>query len=191
MKKTFIYQTKIFSRIPPILRDSVDKLLQTSFPWAFEHATSEHKDRFCSRKDIFCHIVALERNIPIGYAAGLKRSIIYEGRSILLGGVGGMCVTPNRRNRGIGKRILDQTMRELQRIHCDVAYLCTNVNESWMVKFYGTVGFVPLGRSHTYVGKTGKRYTDCDAMIAQINSQAKFQFVLHEKSAFDIGKGNW
>lgn len=188
---TLDYRIRKYTRIPPTLQVLVDTLLQISFPWAFEHATPEHKDRFCSKKDIFYYIIAFEANTPIGYTAVLKRSIILEGTPVLLGGVGGMCVVPKKRRRGIGNTILDAAMNELQRTQCDIAYLCTDLKNNWLVNFYARVGFVPLRRSHTYTGKSGKRYTDMDGMIAPVCSVEKFQRIITSKKALDIGRGNW
>lgn len=74
---------------------------------------------------------------------------------------------------------------------CDIAYLCTNVEKEWMVRFYKKAGFVRLMRGHTYTGKSGKRYTEFDGMIAPVCSAEKFQRISMIKKPFDIGRGNW
>lgn len=189
--RTKVCRLRKFARIPPSLQDSIDTLLQISFPWVFEQATPEHKDRFCSGKDIYCHIVVLEGSIPIGHAAVLKRSILYKGRPILLGGVGGMCVAPKKRKHGIGKSILETAMEELRRDQCDITYLCTDPRNKWLVDFYASVGFVPLRRPHTYLGVSGKRYSDTDGMVAPVCSMEKFNLVKKSRTQLDIGRGNW
>lgn len=189
--RTKVFKVRTFTQIPSRFQDSIDELLQISSPWTFEKATPEHKDRFCSAKDIFCHVVALEENTPISYAAVLKRSILFEGIPVLLGGIGGMCVAPKKRRRGIGNTILDAAMNELRRTQCDIVYLCTDLKNHWLVNFYARVGFVPLRRPHTYVGASGKRYTDRDGMIAPVCSTEKFQYIASSNTVLDIGRGNW
>jgi hypothetical protein len=75
---------------------------------------------------------------------------------------------------------------------CDIAYLCANVhNPGILTLYYGQIGFVPLGRPHTYRGKSGKRYTDQDGMIAPVTSPETFAQVIKDQPRFDIGRGNW
>lgn len=64
------------------------------------------------------------------------------------------------------------------------------VNDPSIVRLYGQFGFVPLGRPHTFIGKSGPRYTDTDVMIAPVNSPALFDTVRLEREPFDIGTGN-
>jgi hypothetical protein len=55
-----------------------------------------------------------------------------------------------------------------------------------------TIGFfVPLGRAHTYRGKSGKRYTEQDGLIAPVTSPETFARVIKDQPPFDIGRGNW
>ncbi len=61
----------------------------------------------------------------------------------------------------------------------------------WMVRFYEKAGFVRLPRGHTYSGKSGKRYSENDGMIAPVSSIEKFQRIITSEKLFDIGRGNW
>lgn len=126
-----------------------------------------------------------------GVTGVLRREINYEGKQITLGGIGGLCTRFDRRQMGVATKLLFKAMEELKKAGCDMAYLCTSIEKPWMVKFYGKVGFILLGRPHTYLGKSGKRYTDHDAMIAPVNSKEIFKFVLLQQSNFDIEVGNW
>lgn len=185
---------KTVSTPPQNLKGQVRRLLAEGFAWEATMTTAqklEYQDRFCSKKDIFGYVLALENKEVIGIAIVLKRALIYKTQAIMLGGIGGMCTRKDKQRQGIATRLLTQAMKELRQAHCDIAYICTNIKSPWMVNFYGKVGFVPLGRSHTYLGKSGKRYYGHDAMIAAVNSQKLFQLVISQKSAFDIGVGNW
>ena len=53
------------------------------------------------------------------------------------------------------------------------------------------IGFRLLDKPHTYVGESGKRYTDIDGMIAPVCSQKLFQTIVESPLPVDIGVGNW
>ncbi len=64
-------------------------------------------------------------------------------------------------------------------------------NEPAILRLYGRVGFLPLGKPYTYLGKSGKRYTENDGMVAQVKSKDIFDFITKDEEPFDIGNGNW
>ena len=151
--------------------------------------TAEDDDKYCSEP--FLNLLAIEKNSVIGAARLFKREIAYGGRKIILGGIGEVCTREDKRRRGVATGITKRAMEELKSQKCDIAYLCTNIGEEWKVKLYGKFGFVPLGRPYTYLGKSGKRYTDIDGMIAPLKSREKFLLILNGKEILDLGKGNW
>ncbi|OGK44626.1 hypothetical protein A2956_03875 [Candidatus Roizmanbacteria bacterium RIFCSPLOWO2_01_FULL_37_57] len=81
-------------------------------------------------------------------------------------------------------------MDQMKKLKCDIAFLDTNI-DSFLGKFYKKYGFVPLNRPYTFLGKSRKRYSDTDGMIAQITSKALFTEILTDSKPFDIGFGNW
>lgn len=151
---------------------------------------AEHDDRFSGKKDIDKAIVAIENGQIIGCITTLKRTITFEGENIVLGGIGAVCTHPDKRRMGISSALLAASKVELQKAGADIAYLCTDVDEEgqWL---YSKIGFVPLRRSHTYLGPSGQRYFDDDGMIAPINSPEVFKRVMASREPFDIGSGNW
>jgi hypothetical protein len=82
-------------------------------------------------------------------------------------------------------------MQILHAAQADVAYLCADLGNPSRLRLYGQFGFVPLGRPQTYVGPSGTRYTDDDAMLAPIGSPAVFERIMAAREPFDIGRGNW
>lgn len=185
---------KVFSTLPKALESQSKALSLACFSWA-GHQTAkqkeEGKDRFCSNPDTWRYVIAIEDNNLVGQVVVLKRNIPFDGKSIILGGIGGMCTSEDKRKHGIGAKLLAVAMKELREAGCDVCYLCTDIKKPWMVSFYRKEGFVVLGRPHTYLGKSGKRYTDHDAMIAPVNSRVKFDHIMESKLPLDIGIGNW
>ncbi len=151
---------------------------------------AEHDDRFSGKKDIDKAVCAIEDGHIIGAVTTLKRTIPFEGKNIVLGGIGAVCTHPDKRRQGVSSKLLKASMEQLRKDGCDVAYLCTDVHEEG-VWLYSPVGFVPLVKPHTYLGLSGKRYTDTDGMVAAINSPEIVKRILESPEPFDIGTGNW
>lgn len=196
MKKTSKdwFEIRRYKTLPRDLEEKVENLKKICFNWQ-ERMTQEektkHYDRFCSKRDVIEHLLALEKNSVIGLSIALKRKITFKNKKIILGGVGGLCVLPEKRRKKVATSLLKATVKELKNANCNIAYLCTNLENPGMIKFYSRFGFTALGRPHTYLGKSGKQYKDKDAMIAPINSVKIFQEVKEDKEPFNIGTGNW
>ncbi|MDZ7586210.1 MAG: GNAT family N-acetyltransferase [Patescibacteria group bacterium] len=184
----------VYKRISERLKKPVKQFDRDCFPWIYEtkKRISEHQDKFSpSVKDQFSHFCALENNNLIGRVIVMKRKIKFANRPVILGGIAGVCVCPEKRKKGLATKLLKRAMAELKKTGCDIAYLCTDAGNQGFLKLYGQVGFTVLGRPQTYSGKSGKRYIDNDAMIAPVNSLTIFKQVLIAKEPLDIGAGNW
>jgi|SRR3989339_82468 len=184
----------VYRRLPEIIEKQIKKFGRVCFPWIYEtkNRIREHKDKFSpSIKNQFCHVCALENKDLIGRVVVMKRKIKFQKHPIVLGGIAGVCVCPEKRKQGLGSKLLNKAMNELKRADCDIAYLCTDVGNSGYLKLYGQFGFKALGRQQTYLGKSGKRYVDNDAMIAPVNSATIFKRVMTGTEILDIGNGNW
>lgn len=153
-----------------------------------EEARREMYDRFHG-DDGIGYILAHAGNELIGAIKILRRAIPFAGRTIQLGGIGGVATRDDWRGRGVASATTAAAMAFLRQHECDIAYLCTDIAKLGVL--YGKVGFIPLGRPHTYVGASGTRYTDNDGMIAPVNSRELFDAVLAAQGPFDIGPGNW
>lgn len=109
----------------------------------------------------------------------------------MLGGIGGVGTKTEYRGKGIATKMLDLVEGILKDAGCGIGFLDADINDPKLVKIYGRIGYVVLGRDTTFFGKSGKRYTTPDGMIAPINSQEIFQEVLSDNKPFDIGTGIW
>lgn len=184
----------VYNKLPRFLKDQIDRFDQVCFPWIYqsEKRINEHRDKFSpSLKDQIGHVCALDKNSLVGRVVIMKRKITFENKPVILGGVAGVCISPEKRKLGLATKLLDRAIKELKLTGCDIAYLCTDVEDKGYLKLYGRFGFKVLGRLQTYLGKSGKRYIDHDAMIAPINSKTIFDLVISEKENLDIGSGNW
>lgn len=196
MKKdrTSRFHIRTYKILPDEIKHQVDAIDKESFSWVSSLAPKEfiaHKDKFCSGNDRIGYIVVQEGEAVIGAVTILRRTIVFDGVSMILGGIGGLCTRNDKRKNGVGTLLLTQAMDELHRAVCDIAYLCTDVSKGWMIRFYQKAGFVRLKQGHTYTGKSGKRYTELDGMVAPICSKELFQRIHLIKKPFDIGRGNW
>ena len=179
-----------YKKLPRNLKEEFEGLMKRSFSW---HETGQEKeteqDKFCSQKDQIGFVLSLNNNQLIGAVIILKRLIKFNGVNLILGGIGGVSVLRKYRRQGMATVMLKTAMENLQRENCDLAYLCTDIEK--LKKLYTPAGFVALNRPHTFLGKSGKRYTEHDAMVAPVNSLEKFQAVLADNKPFDIDRGNW
>lgn len=186
------YIIKKYKVLPRNIENQAGELSRLCFNHYKE--TKEQKkidaDKFYNNKAIIT-VLALENNRVIGRAKVIKRDISYKGVKIVLGGLGGVCTLPEKRRKGVAALVVRIAFDELINQDCDIAYLCTDINNPYKVRLYNRVGFVSFGKPHQYQGKSGKIYIDHDAMIASVNSKSKFDLVMKGSEIFDIGHGNW
>lgn len=179
-----------YKKLPQKLRTIFDQFIYESFDRGLSRGElKEDNDKFCSKKDRIGYVLTFKVNRIIGAVIILKRRIRFNGANLILGGVGGVSVHKKYRRQGIATAMLKIAMRNLKREKCDLVYLCTYIEK--LKKLYSPAGFTALNRPHMFLGKSGKRYTEHDAMIAPVNSPEKFKAVLTDNKPFDIGRGNW
>ena len=135
------------------------------------------------------YVIAHERKEIVGVINLLKRKINFKIKTMLLGGIGGVCTHGDWRRQGIASRLLQKSLEVLKQQECDIALLCTDVNK--LGKLYSQVGFAPLGRQYKATGLSGKIYLDDGGMIVPVNSQKLFNEVLNDKKTFDIQGQDW
>lgn len=185
-----MFKIIFYKKLPQSLKTDFDSLMKRSFSW---HQSGPEKqeeyDKFCSKKDQIGYILSFNDKRIIGAVIILERQVKFNEANLVLGGIGGVSVRRKYRRQGLAIAMLKTAMEMLKQEKCDIAYLCTDVKK--LKNLYLPVGFVVLNRPHTFLGRSGKRYTEYDAMIAPVNSSEKFQKVLADKAPFDIGRGNW
>ncbi len=182
------------SFLPTLIARSVTELDLLCFRHHGEPTDKQHADghdRFCSSGDLLYYILAMENGRLIGETRVFKRTIVYNGQKIVLGGIGSVATHPDKRKQGIATRMVRRGMDLLAKKHCDVAYLCADTHSLKALEFYEEFGFRRLLQNHTYVGRSGKRYIDTDGMIAPVGSKILFEKIFSTAVPFDIGVGNW
>ena len=150
-----------------------------------------HKDKYCSDGDIKSWVLAFQNNEMIGKIAIFSREITFKNQIIILGGIGKVKVRDDQRKKGIATKMMNAAMEELHKINCDVAFLCTDISNQFLVSFYNKFGFTLLNKNYTYLSKSGARYIEPDGMLAPVKSLELFGAILMDEDALDIGVGNW
>ncbi len=190
-----IIEIRVFDSLPEQINEVSSRLCREAFEFESEEEPSNPEgeqevfEKYCSEADLFRQLLAFEDSEIIGGLELYKRSIAFDGRTILLGGFGGVWTRSDKRRKGVSTALLKRGMDILRDHACDIAYLCTDVTK--LGGLYGAVGFQPLVANHTYLGRFGKRHVDSDGMIAPVCSEEVLSRILNSKEPFDIGRGNW
>lgn len=138
----------------------------------------------------FARILIYNDNKLIGHARLFKRNIEFEGENIILGGIGGVCVTESARGQGIASQMLEKGLEILKKQQCDMAIL--NVDrKKGIYSLYEKFGFKFLNRDISYENADGKICYDGDSMLIAINSHDKYNMIINSKNILHQGKGYW
>lgn len=156
--------------------------------WTTKKA-QEIADRYSSDADTIGYVVAHVGDALVGTIRIFMRAVPYAGRTVHLGGIGGVATHPGWRGRGIAETTVRAAMDELCRRGGEVAYLCA-VPELGQ-RLYAKVGFVALGRPYTYRGRSGKHYTDHDGWLAPLTDPALCAAMLADREPLDLAGSNW
>ncbi|HSW48459.1 MAG TPA: GNAT family N-acetyltransferase [Candidatus Saccharimonadales bacterium] len=188
-------EIKILQTIPDSLVSQVDQLLkdnESNNRIQDETTLSGYsKERFDNKNDRWKYIVAINGEEVIGIIIIFKREIENNNKKISLGGLGGVGTKKEYRGMGIASGMLREASNILNKSGCDIAYLDTDINDLVLLKIYGKLGFVKLNKTHTYLGKSGKKYSANDGMIAPIGSKEVFDEILSDKNPFNLCGSNW
>ncbi|MBI4157623.1 GNAT family N-acetyltransferase [Candidatus Woesebacteria bacterium] len=131
-----------------------------------------------------------DNNKIVGMLSLFKRNIEFEGENILLGGMGGVCVTKAFRGKGIATEMLKKGIEILKKEGVEIA--CLNVDrKKGVYGLYEKLGFRFIGRDISFEDVNGKIKYDNSSMFMPINSEEKYQKVMNSKTTFHQGRGYW
>ncbi len=188
------FSIKIIQKLDDYLLEQMEQLNQNSTDFCYSEKTpqeiEEHQDKFCSADEIKHWVLAIQDEKIIGRLAVFKREIALEGKRVTLGGIGKVKVRDDKRRQGVASKLVQEAMPLFLQMSCDLVYLCTNINNPIMVKFYGKYGFKHFVPGCTYLGKSGKQYLELGAMFAPVNQEV-FEWLFNHSEPFSIGCGNW
>lgn len=127
-----------------------------------------------------------DKNI-IGQCLLFRRKL--SNSSIVLGGLGEVCTHKKYRNQGIALKVLNESMKILNKWDCDVAYL--NTDPKKLTGLYSKLGFTKLKNGAEFIGRSGVKYKEKNASLCSVSSMKVFQQLLKSNKPLFIGEGNW
>lgn len=138
----------------------------------------------------FAVLIALIDNKVVGQAELFKRNIEFDGKNIVVGGIGGVCVQKNLRKKGIASKLILRGLEILKDKKCNVACLNTDLSKT-VYKLYGKIGFKLMKRKISFEDVNGKIRYDTGTMFILIRSKKIYDFVMKSKKPFHYGRGYW
>jgi predicted acetyltransferase len=133
-------------------------------------------------------VLAYEKDRLVGCAGTRKRKISYEGQTISLGGISGVCTRSDRRGRGIATQVCTTAMQFLTELGCDVVFLSTSPMAR---RLYEKLGFQPLEQGFSWENIHGQVKVGTNGMLAPLRSPALAEAILRGRSVFHVGQGYW
>jgi predicted N-acetyltransferase YhbS len=168
--------------------DAVESAAFGDGDWTAEKA-QEIADRYSSDADTVGYVVAHIADDLVGTIRIFMRTVPYAGRTVRLGGLGGVATHPDWRGRGIAEATVSVAMEALRQRGSEVAYLCALPELGR--RLYAKAGFAPLERPYTYRGRSGKGYTDHDGWLAPLTDPDLCAAMLAGPEPFDLAGSNW
>lgn len=149
----------------------------------FEEDIAEHY--FAPR---FATVIAYIDDEIVGTSSLRLRTIEFEGKKVFLGGQGGITVSKDKRKQGIGTQLLKRSIEVFHENNCDIAFLNTDIEI--LGHIFEKIGYKVYPREYFYIGKSGKQYSDNNAMLAPVNSREIFDVIMDSDMNLDIGESN-
>lgn len=119
-----------------------------------------------------------------------KRDIEFDGRSLALGGIGGVCVAENMRRKGIATEMIRKGLEVLREKGCEVACLNADLSRN-VYRLYENIGFKLMDRKISFEDINGKIRYDDGTMFVPLCSKEIFEHIMKSDKTFHYGKGYW
>lgn len=138
----------------------------------------------------FAYLFAMIGQQAISRVALFKREVLFAGQKIILGGIGGVCVTTLHRHHGVASSMLKRAILVLKEEKCDVA--CLNVDlEKKVYPVYEKLGFKMMEREISFENIRGKIIHELGTMFIPLCSQEKYDLIMNGSETFHYGRGYW
>jgi hypothetical protein len=157
----------------------------------FSHVSQEEVEE-CFIAEGFGWMFAYESAMIVGQVELHSRTVLFEGKQVSLGGLGGTCVTSAARSRGIAKAIVKRGMEILAREKkSDVACLNADVEHHPNGGLYHQLGFRLMKRKVSFEDVYGKTRYDNGELFIPLCSQETYDVIMKSDRTFHIGRGYW
>lgn len=160
------------------------KELQTE---CFSAVTREEAERVFFAQP-FGAVFASDDEVIIGQSELFRRLVSLEGTEIVLGGIGGVCVTSSRRRGGIGTKLVSACVDILRERGCDVACLAAHPKNNLL---YQRLGFRRLERRISFEDAGGMTRYDDSEMFRPLTSLQAFELIMKSDQVLHMGRGLW
>jgi len=152
-----------------------------------------------SREDIqqcfiaegFGWIFAYENGIIVGQIELHSRTVLFEGKQVSLGGLGGTCVTAVARTRGIAKAMVKKGLEILRQEKSDVACLNADTEHHTSGGLYHQLGFTLMKRKISFEDVYGNTRYDSGELFIPLCSREIYDFIMKSDKTFHLGRGYW
>ncbi len=175
------------NRLPATLQSKIDALENHCFGHIDPIEVEE-----CFYAEKWGRVLAFSQQELIGHLILHKRTITFEGKTMIIGGAVGACVQQNMRRKGVAENMMTIGLKALAKEGCDVACLTVDpVNGQDPIKLYSKLGFVMIPREISYEDSHGRIRYDSESMFIPLGSVEKFNFIMESPVTFHYGKGYW
>ena len=144
----------------------------------------------CFYAESFARILAYSDEELIGHLKLFRRNIEFDGRKVILGGVGGSCVSENMRGRGIATKMIRKGLEILKDKNCDVACLNADLSKT-AYRLYEKIGFKLMNRKISFEDIHGKIRYDIGTMFIPVRSKEIHNYIMNSDKTFHYGRGYW
>jgi len=157
----------------------------------FSHVSREEIEE-CFIAANFGWIFAYENGAMIGQLELFTRKVLFDGKKVVLGGIGGTCVTASARHRGIAREMVNKGREILrQEKKSDVACLNADVRTYPLGGLYYEIGFRLMERSVSFEDLHGHIRFDSGEMFIPVCSEEIYNFIMNSDKTFHMGRGYW
>lgn len=126
----------------------------------------------------------------VGWAGIHETEQEFQSRKIKLGGYG-ICTHPEWQGKGIASRVSKRAIEFLKERGNEVGFLSIDPSNEASVRLHQKNGFVMLPRKFSWTNSKGEVKQDDGGMIAPINSEELFEYILNGSDILYVGKGYW
>lgn len=138
----------------------------------------------------FGYITAKREGKLIGKIDLFKTNLLFAGKNMLIGGLGGVCVAESERRKGIASKMCALGLTVLQKEGCDVASLNADLDKQ-AYKVYQKLGFNFVNRKASFENIKGEiKFVD-GTMFMPLGSKEFYDLIMNSKETFHYGKGYW
>ncbi len=136
------------------------------------------------------HVLACLDDELVAWAGIHITKQVFQDKEIKLGGYG-IGVATNYQGQGIGSLVSKTAMDYLRDNGIEVAFLSVDLNNPVSLALHRKNGFVILPQKFSWTNANGYLQEDNGAMIAPVNSQELFEFILNGNEVLYVGNGYW